>query len=120
MSSFADAEPRDRWRREFPLVIKADGLCAGKGVLVATSLPEARDFLERLMVKGEFGEGGQRVILEKAIAGKELSLIVLTDGEHVAPLVPARDHKRVFDGDKARTPAEWARIQRTICCRRRC
>ena len=97
--SFAEAG-RALAAAQFPLVIKADGLCAGKGVLVATSLPEARDFLERLMVKGEFGEGGRRVILEKAIAGKELSLIVLTDGEHVAPLVPARDHKRVFDGDQ--------------------
>ncbi len=97
--SFAEAG-RALAAAQFPLVIKADGLCAGKGVLVATGLQEARDFLERLMVKGEFGEGGRRVILEKAIAGKELSLIVLTDGEHVAPLVPARDHKRVFDGDQ--------------------
>ncbi len=96
---FADAERAIAGAR-FPLVIKADGLCAGKGVLVATSLPEARDFLERLMIRGEFGEGGKRIILEKALEGKELSLIVLTDGEHVAPLVPARDHKRVFDGDK--------------------
>jgi phosphoribosylamine---glycine ligase len=96
---FADAE-QALSGADWPLVIKADGLCAGKGVLVAGTPQEARDFLERLMVKVEFGEGGRRVILEKAIAGQELSLIVLTDGEHIVPMVPARDHKRVFDGDK--------------------
>jgi phosphoribosylamine---glycine ligase len=96
---FADAE-QALSGVDWPLVIKADGLCAGKGVLVAGTSQEARDFLERLMVKGEFGDGGRRVILEEAIAGQELSLIVLTDGDHIVPMVPARDHKRAFDGDK--------------------
>lgn len=85
---------------EWPMVIKADGLCAGKGVLVATNLNEATDFLTRMMEKREFGEGGERVLLERAISGEELSLIVITDGERVVPLAPARDHKRIFDGDK--------------------
>lgn len=85
---------------EWPMVIKADGLCAGKGVLVAQNYDEAKQFLERAMEKREFGEGGARVLLEHAIRGEELSLIVMTDGEHVATMVPARDHKRVFDNDE--------------------
>jgi phosphoribosylamine--glycine ligase len=85
---------------KFPLVIKADGLCAGKGVLVAANLEEASAFLDRLMSKREFGDGGSRVIVEETLAGEEISLIVITDGERVVPLAPARDHKRIFDGDQ--------------------
>jgi phosphoribosylamine---glycine ligase len=85
---------------QWPVVIKADGLCAGKGVLVASDVNEARDFLLRAMEKGEFGDGGRRVLMEHALAGEELSLIVMTDGEHTVPMAPARDHKRIFDGDK--------------------
>ena len=85
---------------QWPMVIKADGLCAGKGVLVAQNYDEAKQFLERMMEKREFGDGGSRVLLEHAIRGEELSLIVMTDGERVAPMAPARDHKRVFDNDE--------------------
>jgi phosphoribosylamine---glycine ligase len=85
---------------QWPMVIKADGLCAGKGVLVAQNYDEAKQFLERAMEKREFGDGGARVLLEHAIRGEELSLIVMTDGERVAAMAPARDHKRVFDNDE--------------------
>jgi phosphoribosylamine--glycine ligase len=85
---------------QWPMVIKADGLCAGKGVLVAQNHNEAKQFLERSMEKREFGDGGARVLLEHAIRGDELSLIVMTDGERVAAMAPARDHKRVFDNDE--------------------
>ena len=85
---------------EWPMVIKADGLCAGKGVLVAQNFDEAKQFLERMMEKREFGDGGSRVLLEHAIRGEELSLIVITDSERFAAMAPARDHKRVFDNDK--------------------
>jgi len=85
---------------QWPMVIKADGLCAGKGVLVAQNYDEAKHFLERSMEKREFGDGGARVLLERAIRGEELSLIVMTDGERVAAMAPARDHKRVFDNDE--------------------
>lgn len=85
---------------KFPLVLKADGLCAGKGVLVAQSLEEAKSFINRAMEQMEFGSGGTRLLVEEALTGKELSYIVLTDGEHFAPLVPTRDHKRAFDDDK--------------------
>jgi len=83
----------------WPLVIKADGLCAGKGVLVTSDPGEAREFIERLMIPGELGPGGKRILLEEALRGEELSFILVTDGKRHAPLVPTRDHKRVFDGD---------------------
>jgi len=86
-------------RVDWPLVIKADGLCAGKGVYLAANAAEARDFIERLMVRGELGSGGHRMLLEETLEGDELSFILLTDGDRYAPLVPTRDHKRVFDGD---------------------
>lgn len=84
----------------FPVVIKADGLCAGKGVLVAQDFDEARDFIERVMEKNELGAGGRRILLEEGLDGDELSFIVVTDGKNYAPLVPTRDHKRVFDGNQ--------------------
>jgi phosphoribosylamine--glycine ligase len=84
----------------WPVVVKADGLCAGKGVLVTSSASEAKQFIERLMEGGEFGEAGRRVLLEEGIAGQELSYIVLTDGRNFISLAPVRDHKRAFDGDE--------------------
>jgi phosphoribosylamine--glycine ligase len=84
----------------WPLVIKADGLCAGKGVCLAANEAEARDFIERAMEKNELGSGGQRILLEETLEGDELSFIIMTDGKTYAPLVPTRDHKRVFDGNK--------------------
>ena len=84
----------------FPVVIKADGLCAGKGVFVAQDFDEARNFLERVMEKNELGTGGKRVLLEEALEGDELSFILLTDGKGYAPLVPTRDHKRLYDGNQ--------------------
>ena len=85
---------------DWPLVIKADGLCAGKGVLVTSSADEATDFLTRLMENGEFGDAGRRVLLEQGLAGEELSYIVLTDGKDYIPFAPTRDHKRAFDRDE--------------------
>ena len=85
---------------DWPVVIKADGLCAGKGVFVASNPDAATDFIERAMEKKEFGPGAQRVLLEEALEGEELSFIVVTDGERYAPLVATRDHKRVFDGNQ--------------------
>jgi phosphoribosylamine--glycine ligase len=82
-----------------PLVIKADGLCAGKGVFLAPDFAAERDFIERVMEKNELGPGGKRILLEETLEGEELSFIILTDGERYALLVPTRDHKRVFDGN---------------------
>jgi phosphoribosylamine--glycine ligase len=85
---------------DWPVVVKADGLCAGKGVLVAETRPEAEAFIRCLMQKHELGPGGSRVLLEHAVKGDELSYIVLTDGRSFVPMAPTRDHKRVFDGDR--------------------
>jgi phosphoribosylamine--glycine ligase len=83
----------------YPLVLKADGLCGGKGVLVAKSRSEALEFVDRVLAKREFGDGGRRLLVEEALEGKELSFIVLSDGREFLPMVPTRDHKRAFDGD---------------------
>lgn len=85
---------------EWPVVMKADGLCAGKGVLLAGDPDEATEFIERVMEKNELGEGGKQVMLEETLQGDELSFILLTDGERYATLAPTRDHKRVFDNNE--------------------
>jgi phosphoribosylamine--glycine ligase len=84
----------------WPVVMKADGLCAGKGVFLAPDFAAAKDFVERVMEKNELGPGGKRILLEETLEGEELSFIILTDGKRYAPLVPTRDHKRVFDGNQ--------------------
>jgi phosphoribosylamine---glycine ligase len=84
---------------EWPVVIKADGLCAGKGVLVTGDRREAEEFLSQLMEQGEQGEGGRRVLLEEALEGDELSFIIVADGERFAWFASTRDHKRALDGN---------------------
>ena len=81
----------------YPTVIKADGLAAGKGVAIAAGEAEARGALEEMLVARRFGE--QPVIVEEFLAGEELSLLALCDGERAVPLAPARDYKRIGDGD---------------------
>jgi phosphoribosylamine--glycine ligase len=83
-----------------PLVVKADGLCAGKGVVVATSVDEACEAIDRMMVAGELGDAGRIVVLEELLPGEEASFHVVCDGTRAIPLVAAQDHKRVFDGDR--------------------
>jgi phosphoribosylamine---glycine ligase len=83
----------------YPVVLKADGLCGGKGVLVAKSYSEASDFADRALGKREFGNAGDSLLIEEALEGSELSFIVLCDGRDFVSLVPTRDHKRAFDGD---------------------
>jgi phosphoribosylamine--glycine ligase len=85
---------------DWPVVIKADGLCAGKGVLVAETRTEAETFIRRVLQKHELGAGGTRILLERALKGEELSFIVLTDGRSFLPMATAQDHKRAFDGDR--------------------
>ncbi len=83
-----------------PLVIKADGLAAGKGVIVTESVEEAIDALKLIMREKAFGSAGDRVIVEQCLRGEEASFMVLTDGKTVLPLVTSQDHKTVFDNDK--------------------
>ncbi|MHB8526385.1 MAG: phosphoribosylamine--glycine ligase [Candidatus Acidiferrales bacterium] len=82
---------------DWPVVVKADGLCGGKGVLVTSSPDEATQFIERLMEAKEFGAAGRRVIIEEGLSGPEISYMVLTDGEKFVPLAASRDYKRAFD-----------------------
>ena len=81
-------------------VIKADGLCAGKGVLVCQSLEEAESAVDTIAVKKEFGDAGNKFIIEELLSGQELSILVLTDGKSLVPLLPSQDHKQIFAGDK--------------------
>jgi len=85
---------------KWPVVMKADGLCAGKGVFLAPDKEAATNFICSAMEKQELGEGGARILLEETLEGEELSFIILTDGQRYAALVPTRDHKRVFDGNE--------------------
>ena len=82
-----------------PIVVKADGLAAGKGVIVATSADEAHRAVERILVERTLGAAGSRVVIEGFLEGEEASFIVLADDEHVLPLATSQDHKRLKDGD---------------------
>ncbi|RLC96160.1 MAG: phosphoribosylamine--glycine ligase [Chloroflexi bacterium] len=86
--------------RPAPIVIKADGLAAGKGVTVASSQQEALEALDNLMQKKVLGAAGEKVVIEERLTGKEVSLLAFTDGESVCPMVPACDYKPVFDGNR--------------------
>lgn len=83
-----------------PLVVKADGLAAGKGVIVAKDAQEAIAGVDQIMRARAFGEAGTRVVIEECLVGEEVSYHVVSDGERFVPLAPAQDHKRAFDGDR--------------------
>ncbi|HEY8073372.1 MAG TPA: phosphoribosylamine--glycine ligase [Labilithrix sp.] len=87
-------------RARGPLVVKADGLCAGKGVVVPETVDEALDAIDRMMVKRELGDAGATVVIEERLPGEEASFHVVCDGTRAVPLVAAQDHKRVYDGDR--------------------
>ncbi len=99
---FTDAEAaKDYVRQEgAPIVIKADGLAAGKGVIVAMTLDEALAAVADIMEDQEFGAAGNRVVIEEFMEGEEASLLCFTDGETIVPMISSQDHKRAYDGDK--------------------
>ena len=99
---FTDAEAAKKYARAegAPIVIKADGLAAGKGVTVAMSLAEAESAIDDALVANRFGTAGAEVVIEEFLEGEEASFFVLSDGKHALPLASAQDHKRAFDGDK--------------------
>lgn len=84
---------------EHPIVIKADGLAAGKGVIISHNLEASRDALKGMLTGARFGEAGERVVIEEFLEGPEVSFMVITDGEAVVPLSTSQDHKRVGEGD---------------------
>ncbi len=83
-----------------PIVIKADGLAEGKGVTVATTKEEALSAIDLLMVEGAFSGAGKKIVIEEFLDGREFSLIAFVHEQNVFPMIPARDHKRAFDGDQ--------------------
>jgi len=98
-SSYSQAKEYIRQQKP-PIVIKADGLAAGKGVIIAQSIPEALGALASMMESKTLGVAGDRVVIEECLSGKEMSTFVFTDGKTVVPMVPACDYKRVNDGDQ--------------------
>jgi phosphoribosylamine---glycine ligase len=111
-----------------PIVIKADGLAAGKGVVVAMSLKEAHQAIDFMLADTKLGEAGALVVVEEFLQGEEASFIVMVDGEHILPLATSQDHKRLLDGDRGPntggmgayspapivTPALHARVMREV------
>ncbi len=83
-----------------PIVIKADGLAAGKGVVVASSVDQANDAIDAMLLGNRLGEAGARVVIEECLVGEEASFIVMCDGRHALPLATSQDHKRLRDGDE--------------------
>jgi phosphoribosylamine---glycine ligase len=83
-----------------PIVVKADGLAAGKGVVVAASAAEANEAIDAMLGRSAFGEAGSRIVVEEFLRGEEASFIAVTDGETVLPFDSSQDHKRIFDGDR--------------------
>lgn len=100
--TFTDYETALAYLRSqpLPIVVKADGLAAGKGVTVAYTLEEAEQALADMMVNAVFGKSGSQVVIEEFLSGQEMSILAFVDGEVVRPMVAAQDHKPVFDGDK--------------------
>ncbi len=99
--TFDRSEEAKRYIEEIgtPLVVKADGLAAGKGVIVCSELSEALDAVKKIMEERLFGDAGERIVIEEYLEGEEVSFHALTDGDTVIPLASSRDHKRVFNED---------------------
>jgi phosphoribosylamine--glycine ligase len=128
--TFTDAAPAHEYinQRGAPIVIKADGLAAGKGVVVAQNLAEAHAAVDNMLGGSALGDAGARVVIEDFLAGEEASFIVMCDGRHTLALATSQDHKRLLDGDRGPntggmgayspapvvTPAIHARVMREI------
>lgn len=100
--TFTDAEAAHQYisQKGAPIVIKADGLAAGKGVIVAMTLAEAHQAVDDMLLDNTMGAAGSRVVIEDFLQGEEASFIVMVDGEHVLPMATSQDHKRLLDFDK--------------------
>jgi len=100
--SFSDAKAAHEYidQQGAPIVIKADGLAAGKGVVVAMTLKEAHDAVDMMLSDNRFGDAGARVVIEEFLEGEEASFIVMVDGKNILPLATSQDHKRLMDNDE--------------------
>ena len=101
-ASFSDCAEAKEYvrRRKPPLVIKADGLAAGKGVIIANSVPDALNAVSDFMESKSLGQAGEKVVIEEHLSGREISSFIFTDGHTALPMVPVSDYKRAFDGDQ--------------------
>ena len=101
-ATFSDAQAAHEYieRQGAPIVVKADGLAAGKGVVVATTLEEAHTAVDMMLIDNRMGSAGARVVIEECLEGEEASFIVIADGRHALPLASSQDHKRLKDGDQ--------------------
>ena len=99
--SFTEAKAAHAYvdQHRAPIVIKADGLAAGKGVVVAMTVAQAHEAIDMMLAGNKLGDAGHRVVIEEFMAGEEASFIVMVDGTHVLPLASSQDHKRIFDAD---------------------
>lgn len=99
---FDDCDTAVRFVEAFgrPVVVKANGLAAGKGVIVCNEVEQAKTVVKRILVDRVFGESGKKVIIEERLTGQEVSILAFTDGKTVVTMPPARDHKRIFDNDE--------------------
>jgi phosphoribosylamine--glycine ligase len=129
-ATFSDAAAAHDYvaAQQIPIVVKADGLAAGKGVVVATTAAEAHAAIDMMLVDNRMGTAGARVVIEEFLLGEEASFIVLADGRHALPLASSQDHKRLLDGDRGPntggmgayspapvvTPAVHARVMREV------
>ena len=100
--TFSDAKPAHEYidQQGAPIVIKADGLAAGKGVVVAITNQEAHDAVDMMLGGNKFGDAGARVVIEEFLTGEEASFMVMVDGTNILPLATSQDHKRLLDGDQ--------------------
>ena len=96
----ADAALKYLETADMPIVLKADGLALGKGVLICNNLEEAREGVKTLMLDRQFGSAGDRIVIEEFMTGREVSVLCFCDGTHIKPMASAQDHKRAKDGDK--------------------
>ena len=86
--------------QSYPLVLKADGLAGGKGVLIVQDKAEAEEAIAQIMKEKQFGEAGNRVVIEEFLSGEEVSLLVFSDGKHILPMISSQDHKKIGDNDE--------------------
>ena len=101
--TFEDESAAERYIDGLPegnIVVKADGLALGKGVIIASSRAEAKAAVHSMMAEKQFGDSGSRVVIEEFLTGPEVSVLAFTDGENIAPMVSSMDHKRALDGDR--------------------
>lgn len=100
--NFYDYEPARKYLDsvDHQVVIKADGLVGGKGVIIPTTKEEAHQALREMMVDNQFGKAGNEVVIEECLEGDELSIVTFSDGYTIRSLPPAQDHKRIYDGDQ--------------------